>query len=69
MRTELTFADVAELNGFFSGLGYVRLPGKPLYSHACHSFDDHGRPIVTFARRCFGQDETGIRVQFVEVRK
>lgn len=67
-RTELTFTTGAEFDEFMSVLGYERLPVREA-RWACHSFDDHGRPIVTFARRYYAEAGQPFRVEFVETVK
>lgn len=66
--TELTFTTGAEFDAFLNGLGYRRLPVRAA-RWACDSFDDLGRPIVTFARRYYAEAGQPFRVEFVEVVK
>lgn len=66
-HTELEFANGADLDSFLSGLDYVKLPGRPFYSHVARGFDDYGRPTVTFARRCYSEIGQPIRLQLAEM--
>ncbi len=63
---ELLFSDAAEMDSFLGGLEYRRLPVKAQATWACDSYDDLGRPIITFARRCYSEIGQPIRVRFTE---
>ncbi len=66
MRYDLEFNDGAEASEYLAALSFTALPGKPLYSHAAHGYDDDGRAIVTFARKCYSQLGNPVRWQFAE---
>jgi hypothetical protein len=54
MTFELTFTDATEADEFFAVLSYKRLPVRGAAYLAAHGYNDHGQPIVTFARQHLG---------------
>jgi hypothetical protein len=51
MTFELSFTDFAAATDFFSILSYTTLPVRGARTLAAHGHNDHGQPIVTFARQ------------------
>ena len=67
-RTEnLTFEDQTAAEEFFAALTHTRLPVRIQDTRAAYGYDDDGRPIITFARKLFGQPETGVEYSLTEV--
>jgi len=66
MTYDLEFTSGAEATEFLAALAFKALPGKPFYSHAAHGYDDHGRAIVTFARKCYTSTGEPVRWQFAD---
>ena len=66
MTYDLEFQTADEATEYLTALSFSRLPGKPFYSHASHGYDDDGRKIVTFARKCYSAHDQPICWQFAE---
>lgn len=63
----LTFENQGAAEEFFAILTYVRLPVRGQETRAANGYDDTGRKITTFARKLFGQPETGVAYELTEV--